>query len=118
MCSTSGLFLGFDCCFTPRGRRTDDSDHSIKDALSIIPLANRYNSIFDNRGREEKRQILKKHENNGTANSIFGRRRRHLRFFNGRSIYSSSSITRTFYFKEQLYFPLLRFPLNGLWENE
>ena len=44
--------------FTPCGRRIDDSGHSIKDALSIIALANRYNSIFDNRGREEKKTHL------------------------------------------------------------
>ena len=43
---------------------------------------------------------------------------RHPGEFNGCSIHSSSSTTRTFYFKEQLYFPLLRFSLNGLWENE
>ena len=41
-------------------------------ALSIIALANRYNSVFDNRGKEKKRQILKKIENNSTANNIFG----------------------------------------------
>ena len=56
----------------PCSRRIDHSGHSIKDALSITALANRYNSIFDNSGLEEKRQILKKNENNGTANSIFG----------------------------------------------
>ena len=38
--------------------------------------------------------------------------------FNGRSFPSSSSTTRTFYFKEQLYFAILRFPLNELWGNE
>ena len=41
-----------------------------------------------------------------------------LSFFNGRSMHSSSSITPTFYFKEQLYFLLLRLLLIGLWENE